>query len=257
MVRRILIVAMSGILAAAGPAQDGDSASRARDCSGSVCRRDCCKSARASATAGQDPEAAGLVSLSDGVSRLASDFNAAKARPRFVAILSPTCSACVHGAEAIKAAILPARDELDVFIVWAPMLEGDGAASASTSAAALRAPGVWQYWDPSRRVGASFRKDVFPDALASMRRSLSEGHFLREYLADREKDQPEWDIYLFFEAGTHWAERPPAPARWVRQTARFAKRGGGEPTSLMWVNDYASAPVEGSLADQLVNARKP
>jgi len=233
-----------GNQAANGPA----SAASKDDCTGGACQRGCCKRPAASA---QDAEAKGLVSLADEVSRLASDFNAAKARPRFLAILSPTCSACVHGAEAIKAAILPAGNAIDVFIVWAPMLEGDGGAAATASSVLLAAPHVRQYWDPSRRVGASFRKDVFPDAVERMKRSLPKEHFFEQYLVDRDNSQPEWDIYLFFEPGVEWTDRAPAPSRWVRQTALFAKGGSGSLTSLLWANDYANAPVEGSLTEQL------
>jgi len=204
-------------------------ATAAADCTGGSCQRDCCKSARRPATSVQDAEATGLVSLVEGLSRLASDFNAAKGGPRFLAILSPTCSACVHGAEAVKAAILP----------------------ASASSAIVAAPHVRQYWDPARRVGASFRKDVFPDAVERMKRSLPKDHFFDQYLVDRDKSQPEWDIYLFFEAGAEWTNRAPAPSRWVRQTALFAKGEGRELTSLLWANDYANAPVEGSLTEQL------
>ena len=233
--------------AANGPGK----ATSKEDCAGGSCQRDCCKSARRSTASAQDTEAKNLVSLAEGVSRLATDFNAAKTRPRFLAILSPTCSACVHGAEAIKAAILPAGDAIDVFVVWAPMLEGDGAAAASASSAILAAPYVRQYWDPGRRVGASFRKDVFPDAVERMKRSLPKDHFFDQYLVDRDNSQPEWDIYLLFEPGAEWTDRAPMPSRWVRQTALFPKGESGQLTSLLWANDYASAPVEGSLTEQL------
>ena len=215
---------------------------------GEACQHDCGKRPAASA---QDAEAIGLVSLANDISRLASDFNAAKARPRFLAILSPTCSACVHGAEAIKAAILPAGDAIDPFVVWAPMLAGDGGAAATASSAVLAAPHVRQYWDPSRRVGASFRKDVFPDAVERMKRSLPKEHFFEQYLVERDNSQPEWDIYLFFEPGGEWTHRAPVPSRWLRQTALFHKAESGQLTSLLWANDYANTPVEGSLAEQL------
>jgi len=199
----------------------------------------------------QNAEAAGLVSLAAGSSQLVADFNAAKARPRFLAILSPTCSACVHGAEAIKAAVLPLGRTVDVFVVWAPMLEGDGSGPASASSAIVAAPHVRQYWDPDRRVGTALRKDVFPDALERMKRSIPKEHFLEPYIAKRDGTQPEWDIYLFFEPAIEWTDRAPVPSRWVRQTALFPSDQGGEPTSVLWVNDYASKPVEGSLTEHL------
>jgi len=90
---------------------------------GVSCERECGKAPkRAAATAG-DGAAPGLVSLVQDAAPVIAAFNAVKDRPRFLAILSPTCSACVHGAEAIKAAVLPAGDAVEVFVVWAPMLE--------------------------------------------------------------------------------------------------------------------------------------
>ena len=225
-----------------------------KDCAGASCRRECCQRPASSA---QDAEAAGLVSLAAGSAPLVSDFNAAKARPRFLAILSPTCSACVHGADAIKAAVLPAGDALDVFVVWAPMLEGDGSGPASASSAIVAAPHVRQYWDPTRRVGTSLRSDVFPDAVERMKRSVPKDHFMEPYLVARDGAQPEWDIYLVFDPGIEWTDRAPAPSRWVRQTALFPSDRGGEPTSVLWANDYGSTPIEGSLTEQLKRLVRP
>lgn len=221
------------------------------DCAGGSCQRDCCKSARSPAASEPQKQAAGLVSLAEGLSPLASDFDAAKARPRFLAILSPTCSACVHGAEAVKEAVLPLGEGVEVFVVWTPMLDGDGAEAASRSSAILRAPRVRQYWDPTRRVGTAFRNDVFPDAVERMKRSLPSDHVLRPYFAGRDPSQPEWDIYLFFDPGVEWGAGAPLPARWVRQTMLFPAKGKEKPNSVLWTNDYASAPTEGRLADEL------
>lgn len=217
---------------------------------GASCPRDCGKAKRGSA-ASADSEALGLVSLARDTAPLVSAFNSAKARARFLAILSPTCPACVHGAEAIKEAVLPAGDAVEVFVVWTPMLGGDGGSAAASSSGIVSAPHVRQYWDPDRRVGTSFRKDLFSDAIARMKGSVPKGHFFADYLNQRDGSQPEWDIYLFFEPGTEWTERAPAPSRWVRQTARFASGESGGLTSLMWRNDYASPPVEGSLTEEL------
>jgi len=220
-----------------------------RQCAGGTCRRDCCRSARVTGTPAVAGEAADLVSLAGGISRLASDFDAAKGRSRFVAILSPTCSACVHGAEAIAEAILPGGSEVDVFVVWAPMLDGDDDDAASGRSAILRAPHVRQYWDPERRVGAAFRQDVFPDAVSRMGHSLPEGHYFHPYLAERDASQPEWDIYMLFSPEAEWTEETPPPSRWVRQTALLD--GGEQALSLLWVDDYSRPPREGSLVEEL------
>jgi copper chaperone CopZ len=247
-------VSKTGFEASVRKAGGGQAAAASKkDCVGGSCQRDC---SERPAAAAQNPEAAGLMSLAASSTQLVSDFNAAKAKRRFLAILSPTCGACVHGAEAIKAAVLPAGEALDVFIVWAPMLEGDGSEPASSSSA-LAAPRVRQYWDPARRVGTSFRQDVFPDAVAQMKRSIPKEHFLEPYLVKRDAEQPEWDIYLMFEPGVEWLDKAPAPSRWVRQTAMFRAGAGGEPTSVLWANDYASTPVEGSLTEHLRRLVQP
>jgi copper chaperone CopZ len=225
----------------------GDKGAATSPHAGGKCDEDCCR--RPAATT-QAAAAQGLVSLARDIGPLTSDFTAAKAHARFLTILSPTCSACVHGAEAVKAAIVAAGADREVFVVWAPMLDGDDAAAATRASATLAAPRVHQYWDPERRVGTAFRKDLFPDAASRMRRSVSAGHPFAEHLGQREDTQPEWDIYTFYDAGTEWRERAPMPAHWVRQTARLQRDGKGL-ISLMWIDDYARHPVEGSLTDQL------
>jgi copper chaperone CopZ len=243
-------VSKTGFTASVKPKTD-QKASAEGSCEGGACQRDCCKEAARAAKVEQAPEADGLVSLAQDTARLQADFNAAKSRHRFVAVLSPTCGACVHGAEAIKAAVLPVASSVPVFVVWAPMLAADGGAEASAGARSLTAPGVRQYWDPSRRVGTSLRRDIFPRAVEEMKRSLPKEHYFDQYLVDRDAAQPEWDIYLLFAPGVEWTDRMPAPARWVRQTALFAKGEGGAMTSLLWANNYAAAPVEGDLREHL------
>lgn len=204
-----------------------------------------------SAATPSDANAPGLESLAGDHGPLVSAFNAAKGRQRFLAILSPTCPLCVHGAEAIREAILPTGSAIEVFVVWTPMLGGDSGTVASASSLIVAAPGVRQYWDPEQRVGKAFRKDVFPHAVERMKRSVAKDHFCAESLEHRDASQPEWDIYLFFDPGVEWTDGAPVPARFVRQTARFGGEKDGTLVSLMWKNDYASPPIEGSLTEEL------
>lgn len=201
--------------------------------------------------AGQESAAAGLASLAEGLAPLVADFNGAAGRSRFLAILSPTCPACLHGADAIREAVLTADPSPEVFIVWAPMLGADDAAAASASAADLVAPRVHQYWDPRRLAGLAFRHDVFPDAAARMKSSVPPGHFFAPYLDSRDPNRPEWDIYMLFDSSTRWNGSAPAPGHWVRQVARFASSTDKGLVSLMWMDSYGNPPVEGSLAERL------
>ena len=193
-----------------------------------------------------------MVSLKASLDPLVADFNAAGAGTRFVAILSPKCPACVHGAAAIKRALVDRLTSTAprIFIVWTPMVAGDDEASAREAMNSLRAPGVRHYYDPENRVGKQFRTEVFPGSVSEMSSSVPADHFIAASLRTRDPDMPEWDIYMFFDAGVLWEKSVPRPSRWIRQVARF-----GEPdkalTSLMWRNSYKSPPIEGDLAREL------
>jgi copper chaperone CopZ len=200
------------------------------------------------------PELTVLASLSP----LAADFNAADGAPRFLAILSPTCSACLHGAEAVREALLgdAAAPRLQVFVVWAPMLSSDDEAAARSSSALVKHARVRQYYDAGRLAGTAFRRQVFPKAVETMRASLPAGHFLAAPFAARDPEQPEWDIYLFFGPQAAWGAQAPRPERFLRQVV-LRSGGAGAPagvasrSSVFWKNDYAKAPLEGSLFEHL------
>ena len=135
-----------------------------------------------------------LISLADSPDAVRDWFNAARGRPRFVAILSSTCAACVAGAVAVKETMLgvPADDGIDVGIVWVDILPGDGAVSARRASALFGESQVAQFHDPGGRVG--------------------------ELVADRlVKHPPAWDVYLFFDSESAWLDTPPRPSQWFHQ----------------------------------------
>jgi len=193
-----------------------------------------------------------MVLLNSSLGPLVADFNAALGGTRFVAILSPRCPACVHGATAIRRALVdrPASPAPRIFIVWTPMVAGDDEASAREAMGSLQAPGVRQYYDPENRAGKRLRAELFPDAVSQMRSSVPADHFIAASLRTRDPDLPEWDIYMFFDAGARWGQGVPRPSRWVRQVAQFGEPGK-DPQSLMWRNSYGSPPIEGDLAREL------
>jgi hypothetical protein len=84
-----------------------------------------------------------------------------------------------------------------------------------------------------------------------MKASIPQEHSLAPSLAGRDGGQPEWDIYLLFDAGVEWKERAPGPSRWLRQTALLPSDAGGPPRSVLWADDYGNAPTEGILAEHL------
>jgi mercuric ion binding protein len=210
------------------------------DCPGDACRTQ--------PRGASDASAAELIVLGDSQAALVTAFNASRGKPRFLAILSPTCGLCLHGADSVRAALLDehADARLELLVVWAPMLPGDDLAAARASSALVRHARVRQFYDPGRRVGSAFRAEVFPEAVARMRASLPPGHFLTRPFATRDPAQPEWDIYLFFGPDSEWAATAPPPRRFVRQVELREGR-----SSVLWKDDYAKAPIEASLEVEL------
>ena len=66
------------------------------------------------------------VSLSLSMQPLVDHFNAGKGKPRFVAIVSSTCPACVFGAKAVKESVLDVLDRAEVVIPAATRTEKSG-----------------------------------------------------------------------------------------------------------------------------------
>lgn len=74
-----------------------------------------------------------------------------------------------------------------------PSSAGSGAKEAAQRASLIfDDPRVHQFFDPSRRVGQTLAKGLVQGTVA-------------------------WDIYLFYDKGAEWRERPAKPARWMHQ----------------------------------------
>jgi hypothetical protein len=116
-------------------------------------------------------------SLRDSLEPLVAAFNAARDRPRVLAILSPDGDS-QRAQEALRSHGSEPATEL--IVVWAA--PAAGALASSRSIAPVRAR---QFWDPSRRAIEAFREE--PDA------------------------------YLFFDRDARWSAQPPKPARVVRR----------------------------------------
>jgi len=149
------------------------------------------------------PDAA-PVSLGLSLQPLIDHFNAGRGKPRFVAIVSSTCPACVFGAEAVKAAVLDAYPDADiqVSVVWIDMLPSDNQGAALQSSALFGDrpdPRLKQFHDPNKRTGRAFARDL-----------LYEGGGVA------------WDIYLYYDKDAVWNDTPPKPVEWYHQL------GGGK-----------------------------
>lgn len=197
-----------------------------------------------------------LVQLNPALEPFVRDFNSDQERTRFVAILSPTCQSCLEGAKAIKAALGGYDPKgLSIYVVWTPMLAGDGANAARGATLSMRGRNVRNYYDPRNELGAMLRRDAFPKAASDMVSSLPRGHFMIEQLRRRDPTTPEWDIYMLFDPHVVWRDAAPRPSHWVRQAARFGPPGG-EMKSLMWIDSYRTAPISGDLSEQIAQMAK-
>ena len=143
---------------------------------------------------GQDQD--GPISLRDTLEPLIDHFNKGKGKPRFVALLSSTCPACVFGAKAVRESVLNAYPEagIQVSIVWIDMLPGDNEKAATKSSAIFNDPRVKQFYDPGRKSGYAIAKDLL-----------------------YKNAGPAWDIYLYYDRDAQWTDQPPKPVDWVHQ----------------------------------------
>ncbi len=140
------------------------------------------------------PPSPGPIPLAETLSPLIERFNAHRDQPRFVALVSPTCGACIAGAVAVRETLgrVWGDGDLDLMIVWIDILPSDDAAAAARASSIFDDPRVAQFHDPRQLTGRAFARG----------------------LLDR---PPAWDMYLFYEAGDRWTDGPPRPAQWMHQ----------------------------------------
>jgi hypothetical protein len=140
--------------------------------------------------------------------KLAEAFNAAKGKARIVMLVSPTCGACVEGADVIREEVLARLNDkrLAAFCVFVPMVKDDSRGAASEAAGRLKEAGVVSYWDGERELARAIARVV----------ALPKGNTTA------------WDVYFVYDAGTDWGEAPPAPKFWMHQLAEDERLLDGE-----------------------------
>ena len=196
-----------------------------------------------------------LVPIGDSLQPLIDRFNADKDKPRIVALLSPTCGGCIHGARAImKEAVNAYPDEdFSVLVVWEPMLGSDSEAAAGESSAIFEDPRVHQFWDGGRLSGTAYSTQVFPDRFTKIAAAMPSDHPLSgrfRSMADVAPQRvPMWDFAAFYPAGIEWSDGPPRPEGFVRQLAiRMTPQGT---SATMLTDDFAQAPIESDWFDEV------
>ena len=144
--------------------------------------------------------------------------------------------------------------DVSVTIVWESMLGSDTEAAARQSSAIFDDPRVRQFWDPNRRSGITFSRDVFPNMLRDTAASVPDDMPFLQGLKDRAKappgSAPLWDVVFLYEKGATWKDRPPKPDHWTKQVAFFGGRTDGT-TGLFWRDDFAKPPLESDWYEEL------
>lgn len=132
---------------------------------------------KAEQTATEKPSAstiaatARLTDLSASIDAARAEFNAKVHKPRFLTLLSPTCGACLHGARAVKLAIVdnPATKSIVAMVVWIPMLNDDSQDAANEARERFRDLPIPQFWDGRQRLGKDVARSVgAPDYRAAI-----------------------------------------------------------------------------------------
>lgn len=141
-----------------------------------------------------------VTSLKGSIAPLRSSFNEATGTPRFIALVSPTCGPCLHGATAVREDVVDAFHEagFSVSLVWIPMLAGDSPAAIERTAAEFSRDGLRQFADPERTMG----------------------HLVADSLGG--SDSIAWDIYLFYGPDARWTDELPEPIEWVHQLGGYS-----------------------------------
>jgi hypothetical protein len=121
-------------------------------------------------------------------------FNADAGTVRVVALVSPTCGACLRGAADLQTGVFATiRDpKLRGYIVWVPKLDGHET-NVPEATHTVADPRANHYWD-------------------------AEGYLVHAYDQTLGLGQDAWDIYLLYPPDARWdGPNPPQPQYWMHQ----------------------------------------
>jgi hypothetical protein len=120
--------------------------------------------------------------------QLKSRFNEDKAVPRLIVLVSPTCPACVGGAEWIQDNILADFPNLKirVYAIWYEMYPGDSPKAFPSAQKTMPDHRVEHYWDKKKETGRWFKRNVPTDYKKAIM----------------------WDAYYLYDAGAQWDATP-------------------------------------------------
>jgi hypothetical protein len=137
----------------------------------------------------------------DGAARSTFDqlketFNKDKGTPRLILLTSPTCPACVGGADWVQTEVLEQLPHLNikVYAVWYEMYPGDSPRAFPSAKKTMPDRRVQHFWDQPKTTGKWFKANVPSDYAGPI----------------------QWDAYYLYGADAEWTSTPGAPISWGR-----------------------------------------
>jgi len=175
-------------------------------------------------------------------------FNANADKPRVLLLVSPVCSECVLGAEAVRKSIIDRFAESGVFavVVWQPMLEPDDEEAARIASGIFAEASAVQFYDPERLAGWAFEREQFSRKWDEVDAALPADHWLRQIVDSKPEPAPEWDIYMVYRPGVLWEDETPAPDAFIRHIGR-----GSDGLSRFWRDNFNSPPEAADLFEAM------
>jgi len=156
------------------------------------------------------------VSAQTGVlGQLKEQFNHDRGSFRLIVLVSPTCPACVNGAQWIQEYIMQRNPKLNirVYSVWYEMYPGDSPKAFPKARTFLSDMRVTHYWDQQKDVGRWFQKALPNDY----------------------KGEIQWDAFYLYGIDSAWDDQPSSLLVWGRTILGSRKKLRDEITRLAHV----------------------
>jgi hypothetical protein len=127
---------------------------------------------------------------------LKEGFNRDRGVPRLILLTSPTCPACVGGADWVQTEVLNQYPDLKirVYAIWYEMYPGDSPKAFPAAKKIMPDTRVQHFWDQPKTTGKWFRANVPSDYTGKIM----------------------WDAYYLYGPDATWAATPGAPISWGR-----------------------------------------